>query len=81
MYIYKDSEQLKDILSSLKNFKSHIKLEKPDIYNYFHPFSTYNPRLLIVKENKMLLNKAYEPDSLVNLVLDLMKFQELEKNN
>ena len=78
---YKDNNNL-----TIKNFKSlnckNILFENV-IYPQIHPFSENNPRLVLVKNNKIVSDTIYMPDNLDLLIERLLNFYnfETEKKN
>ena len=73
---YKDNNNL-----TIKNFKSlnckNILFENV-IYPQIHPFSENNPRLVLVKNNKIVSDTIYMPDNLDLLIERLLKFYNFE---
>ncbi|NMC99036.1 MAG: hypothetical protein GYA62_04880, partial [Bacteroidales bacterium] len=45
------------------------------VYPVIHPFSENNPRLILVKDNKIISDTIYMPDKQVVLIESLLKFQ------
>ncbi len=62
-------------LDQNKNVKTDTSL----IYDNFNPFSMNNPRLLLVKSNKVISDTVYTPDNLEKLIERLLDFYHLEK--
>jgi len=57
--------------------KKHVKIDLSPLYKSFHPYSSVNPRLVLVSNNEVILDKVYLPDEMSILVDDLLKYHEL----
>ncbi len=57
-----------------KKKMENILIDQPNNYNPFHPFKYFNPRLVLVRNNKIISDTVYIPDQLERLVERLLIF-------
>lgn len=78
--IDKNDNLLNDIAKeySLKLSNPKIKTDKSDVYFNYHNFDSYNPRLVLMKNNKLKSDKVYNPSEIIELQKTLLKFLGLK---
>ena len=57
---------------------NNLAIDTTDIYNDLHHFSDYNPRLLLVRENKVVSDTIYMPEDLEQMMIDYINFYSFE---
>ncbi|NSW45911.1 MAG: hypothetical protein HPY79_08880 [Bacteroidales bacterium] len=76
VYITKKFELYKNQLNKQKIPK--FSIDNPNAYNAYHPYKYFNPRLVLVKNNKIVSDTIYMPDNLDLLIERLLKFYNFE---
>jgi len=56
----------------------HIAVDTTGIYTDLHHFSQYNPRLLLVRENKVVSDTIYLPNDLEQMIMTYVGFYSFE---
>lgn len=72
IYIANNKETIENYLK--KNKLENIIVDESKNYNTYHPYKYFNPRLVLVKNNKIVSDTIYMPDKLENLVVRLTDF-------
>ncbi len=57
---------------------SKLRLDTTIVYKKMHPFFELNPRLVLVKNNKIVSDTIYMPQDLNNIMLDYIDFYKLD---
>ncbi len=57
----------------------HVRTDTSSIYHTINPFSSFNPRLVLVKDKKIISDTVYMPDEINRMKIKLMKFYGLER--
>ncbi len=60
------------------NENSHLKIDTTNSYTFFNSFNLKNPRLILVKDKKIISDTVYLPDNLETLVDRWLKFYGLK---
>ena len=60
--------------------KNHIKLDNLAAYKDFSPSSLLNPRLVLVSQNKVILDNTYLPNELEKFVNDFLDYYNVIRN-
>ncbi|NSW45915.1 MAG: hypothetical protein HPY79_08900 [Bacteroidales bacterium] len=60
------------------NTQKRIKFDTSQLYSRFHPYLYFNPRLVLVKNNKIVSDTIYMPDNLNLLIERLLKFYNFD---
>ncbi len=69
-----------NILGDFINFEQRVKIDTTTLYEKFNPSNSFNPRLILVRQNKILSDSVYMPDNLLNLVEELIEFYNFKTN-
>ncbi len=68
-----------DYLGTYKIFdKNHTKGDTSKIYKRFHPFSMYNPRLVIISKNRVIFDEIFMPDEMEQCARKIFDYYGLE---
>ncbi len=63
------------LYKNFESLKTNHLIKENVVYPVIHPFSENNPRLILVKDNKIISDTIYMPDKQVVLIESLLKFQ------
>ncbi|NSW45913.1 MAG: hypothetical protein HPY79_08890 [Bacteroidales bacterium] len=78
-YVYKNEQEIKLFLNNYSLIDNNrILKQSQNIYKYFNPFQENNPRLVLVKNNKIVSDTIYMPDNLNLLIERLLKFYNFD---
>lgn len=69
-----------NVLSEFVNFEQKVKIDTTTLYEKFNPSNSFNPRLILVRQNKILSDSVYMPANLHNLVEKLIEFYNFTTN-
>ncbi|NMC98356.1 MAG: hypothetical protein GYA62_01350 [Bacteroidales bacterium] len=67
-----------NILSEFVNFEQKLKIDTTALYEKFNPSNSFNPRLILVKDKKIITDSIFMPDDLVNMSFSLIRFYKFE---
>lgn len=76
VYITNDTNKTKKIFKQEKI--EPVILDKPQNYNSYHFFNIFNPRLVLIKNNKIISDTIYMPNQLEILIDRLLQFYGFE---
>ncbi|MCX7863189.1 MAG: hypothetical protein N2449_09380 [Bacteroidales bacterium] len=62
----------------IQQYKNKISIDTIGIYNKIHPFSSYNPRLILARNNKIIYDSISLPNSQEKQLYKLLEFYNIK---